>query len=338
MANGAWKIERGRFSPISFLLAILKILTLPVTLPFIVVHGILSILPKRNSYLAEYEGNFIPKLDIGLFATINYILGALSFFKLAEQAFDTRLSPTLRGLTVYYERAIHALLDWQIPYLNRLLHILNTYINLHLRLDQQWRHIFILTMLYFGAAARVRYKTRGVAAAIVTFAVGTFFSVINASVSGEISSAPGVFDVIAASSIPTLGILSSLLLSELLLSAYDRNEVDIFGIVAVGLIFIFISLLTLGLTTGIYWLIDPTFIRDTSLAKMLIFLVVFAGAWLLLGWAEAIDVASRDPDVRTWRDVYGKVPSAAVGIGMLRGIVGGIVFLVLNASLNAMHI
>ena len=111
-----------------------------------------------------------------VFKLLSLVLGTLSVVQLIKHGFEMHsFAAPLQLVLDYYETLVHILVGWTEPYLHALLLFIHDLTNWQLKLDPNWKHIFVLLMLFFGAFARhLSASTR--TGAIILWACGVIVS------------------------------------------------------------------------------------------------------------------------------------------------------------------
>jgi hypothetical protein len=120
--------------------------------------------PKEAPFLTEQQKELLttsqfspPPLNLtGPVAIVSIILGSLSVVSLIKRGLElTSFVWLLQRVLDYYEATIHELLgSWAEPLLKKLIAYIHILLGWRLTLDTNWKHVFVLMMLFFGAVYR----------------------------------------------------------------------------------------------------------------------------------------------------------------------------------------
>src|SRR5664280_1927998 len=96
----------------------------------------------RLATIVPFGGEILwPK---SLNATVGRLLGALSLLALARYSFDFGFSAAATKVFKYYVQLLRVLLGWTDPYLRPWIAALSARLNLHVKFNEYWHHIFVV--------------------------------------------------------------------------------------------------------------------------------------------------------------------------------------------------
>src|SRR5947208_2898409 len=83
------------------------------------------------------------------------VLAILSVTALLKHGMDMGdLWAPVQAVLDFYEWVVQRLVGWAEPYLQSIVVFITSFLGWNLKLEREWRHVFILMMLFFGALAR----------------------------------------------------------------------------------------------------------------------------------------------------------------------------------------
>lgn len=99
-------------------------------------------------------------------AYLGAITSSLSIFSLLSQAMQHGMSTVFRTILLYYDKFIEATLGWATPYLEAFVRNMLAFMPVDLSLDPIWRHVVVLTSLYFMCNIQRLFSARRIAAGL----------------------------------------------------------------------------------------------------------------------------------------------------------------------------
>lgn len=142
---------------------------------------------------------------MSLLRWIGVIAGVISLIALAESGFDLKLGPLLIGVLSVYEGVMGQALVLLEPLVIDVLALLKAQFGWDLRLDPDWKHFFVLTLLYFAAYARQAFGEKLYATALFETGIGFVIALVCGAACGAVAASGAASGVLVAW-IPIIGI------------------------------------------------------------------------------------------------------------------------------------
>jgi hypothetical protein len=142
---------------------------------------------------------------MSLLRWIGVIAGVISLIALAENGFDLTLGPLLIGVVRIYEGLMGRAIGMIEPFLIDLFVFVNAQFGWSLHLQPDWKHFFVLTLLYFAAFARQAFGDKLYGTALFESVIGIVIALACGVACGAVvasTSASGI----AIALIPIVGI------------------------------------------------------------------------------------------------------------------------------------
>ena len=257
--------------------------------------------------------------------SLGIVVAALSLFALFKQFLDVGLAAPIRLMLDYYQQLLHALLGWADGPLNNFVAVIRSVTQLPLKLDPNWKHVFVLLWLYFSSDAKTNWATRK-GFAIFSVLLGGFIALIASVTLIDLEA-----HALARASVPILGIFvwevirnfvsSTLSISTPSVDTRDKTWRQTFRIRFVSYalpIFVVGAVVEVGtwlaFQAGWLW-----FVRDFSTFALTAFVFVMALYWIARGIIRKRSASSG---------------TAYLGRLMLSALGGAMLFLLVNAGLQ----
>lgn len=89
---------------------------------------------------------------------LSSLAGIFSILILARQLVEYGLTAPMQAILDWYDQLLGLLLGWATTPLNQVLDTIERLFRVSVNLRDEWRHVFVLTWLYFGSDLRVYFR------------------------------------------------------------------------------------------------------------------------------------------------------------------------------------
>jgi hypothetical protein len=263
---------------------------------------------------------------------LGVLAGAMSLVALAWKGFDIGFGPTALLVLGYYERFVHVLFGWAEPLIRTQLEMLRTFLGWDLELHPHWKHVFLLMWLYFGATARISWRS-GTPIHGVFYAIwGGLIALVAGIGSGTVALDNTVSNVLMAA-IPVGGAFLFMIGFSAWNATFLRKAGKTWLEDFLGYAYSYVAILVMGvgaLLAGTQADHVP-YVRDLPSPGLALLVVLVLVAALYAIWLGARD--REGPGETPWQKFRGD-SMTRLGVLMLSAIAGAIAFVLTNAGLS----